>query len=76
MLISEEDRIEIERLLSLKTSKVGDSKSCIRIINTYWDQGFRICHTCAQQVIRAYSKLKNNYKDYLDTLESEENKED
>jgi len=68
MIISEEDKIEIERLLNLKVALGEDKASCNQMINKYFDKGFKFCKTCDSQIRRAWQKLKSNYTEYLENL--------
>jgi hypothetical protein len=53
-----EDKIEIERLLSLTTATYGDKDSCKRMIQKYISSGYTFCMTCDPQVLNAFKKLR------------------
>lgn len=57
--LSPEDRLEVIRLITIKTADMGDKNSCQTIINKYINEGGKWCMTCDGAIRQMFSVLKN-----------------
>jgi len=59
MKISKEDKIEIERLLTLKVAAMPDKHSAQEMIRRYIDNGAKYCMTCDPAIVSMFKRLRN-----------------
>jgi hypothetical protein len=57
-MVSEEDRIEIERLVNLKEADMSDKNSAQMMVRKYMDKGFKCCMTCGPAVVQMFKRLR------------------
>ena len=62
MKISKEDKLQIERLLSLKTAAMPDKHLAQLLIQTYIDNGAKYCMTCDPSIRAMFKRLRTWYE--------------
>jgi hypothetical protein len=62
MKIGKEDKLEIERLLSLTTADMRDKNSCQLMIQRHIDNGARYCMTCDPAIRAMFKRLRTWYE--------------
>ena len=48
----------IEYCVQLKEADMRDKEMCEMLIRTYIDEGFKMCKTCAPQVVAGFKRLR------------------
>lgn len=56
--MTKEDYNIIEHLVSLKEADMNEKDQAQRIIRTYMDPGYKLCLTCAPQVVLAFKRIR------------------
>ena len=64
MKLTEEDKIVVERLLTLSTASGTDVQVMQRIISTYIDPHCHICSHCSSQIRFGMNRIKMWYAKY------------
>lgn len=58
-MIDEADKLEIQRLLKLRTANMGDKNSAQDLIRKYISEGAKWCMTCDAAIKQMFGVLRN-----------------
>ena len=61
MKITKQDKLEIERLLALKTASMVDKHSAQEMVRRYMDNGAKYCMTCDPSIQAMFKRLRHWY---------------
>lgn len=62
MKLSQEDKQEFERLLSLKKAQMQDKQSALKLLHKYDNDGLRYCMMCQASVRQMFKRLRSCYE--------------
>jgi hypothetical protein len=62
MKIGKDDKIEIVRLLELKTASMVDKHSAQEMVRRYIDNGAKYCLSCDPSIRAMFKRLRNWYE--------------